>query len=83
MNKDKNRRVIFKNIIKVHLIHSNYNNNTDKLQLWWSGDDFYFATKNANDEINRLMTIHPSMERKYALKLLYQPNNISYDPDNF
>uniref|UniRef100_A0A6C0IDF3 Uncharacterized protein n=1 Tax=viral metagenome TaxID=1070528 RepID=A0A6C0IDF3_9ZZZZ len=78
------KRVMFKNIKRIYLFYSNniiYNNEKDN--LWWNNDDYSYAIKSANEEITRLMSIHPSMERKYALKLLYQPNNISYDPANF
>lgn len=30
-----------------------------------------------------LMNKHPHMKINHAKKLLYQPNNISYDPKNF
>jgi hypothetical protein len=82
MNSPK-KRVMFENIKKIYILYNNNIHNDVKKDLWWNDNDFLFAKKTANDEINRLMTIHPSMERKYALKLLYQPNNISYDPDNF
>jgi hypothetical protein len=79
----KKKRVVFENIKKIYILYNNNIHNDVKKDLWWNDDDFSYAKKTANDEINRLMTIHPSMERKYALKLLYQPNNISYNPENF
>ena len=82
MNSPK-KRVMFENIKKIYMLYNNNIHNDVKKDLWWNDNDFLYAKKTANDEINRLMSIHPSMERKYALKLLYQPNNISYNPDNF
>jgi hypothetical protein len=79
----KKKRVMFENIKKIYILFNNNIHNDVKQDLWWNDNDFLYARKSANEEINRLMSIHPSMERKYALKLLFQPNNISYDPDNF
>jgi hypothetical protein len=79
----KKKHVLFENIKKIYILYKNNIHNDVKRDLWWNDDDYLDAKKTANEEINRLMSIHPSMERKYALKLLYQPNNISYDPDNF
>ena len=81
--KSSKKRVMFDNIKKIYLLYKNSIYNDEKQKLWWNDDDFSYAKKSANEEITRLLTIHPSMERKYALKLLYQPNNISYDPTNF
>jgi len=79
----KKKRVMFEQIKKIYILYNNNIHNDVKTDLWWNNDDYSYAIKSANEEIIRLMTIHPSMERKYALKLLYQPNNISYDPANF
>ena len=79
----KKKRVVFEQIKKIYILYNNNIHNDVKTDLWWNNDDFSYAIKSAHEEIIRLMTIHPSMERKYALKLLYQPNNISYDPANF
>jgi hypothetical protein len=81
--KSSKKRVMFDNIKKIYLLYKNSIHNDEKQKLWWNDDDFSYAKQSANEEITRLLTIHPSMERKYALKLLYQPNNISYDPANF
>lgn len=81
--KSSKKRVMFDNIKKIYLLYKNSIYNDEKQKLWWNDDDFSYAKQSANEEITRLLTIHPSMERKYALKLLYQPNNISYDPTNF
>jgi hypothetical protein len=78
------KQVFFGKTKQIYVFfNKNINDNNDVNNLWWSDDDYLYAVQSANEEIKRLMTIHPSMERKYALKLLYQPNNISYDPSNF
>jgi hypothetical protein len=51
--------------------------------LWWSQLDKYTACYMMKLEIHNLQKIHPSMTIKQAMKLLYQPNNICYDPNNF
>jgi len=80
---NKKKRVLFENKRKIYIFHNYYDSINEKINLWWNQDDLIYATKTANEEITRLMHIHPYMEKKIALKLLYQPNNISYDPNNF
>lgn len=55
----------------------------DIYKLWWSYLDNVESVKDAKKEIGILLGIHPSMNIKQAKKLLYQPNNICYDPNNF
>lgn len=58
-------------------------NEEDIYMLWWSYLDNVKSMKDSKKEINNLLSIHPSMNIQQAKKLLYQPNNISYDPNNF
>jgi hypothetical protein len=52
--------------------------------LWWSELDKSVARYNMYNEIQSLQRIHPTMTVKQAMKLLYQPNNLTcYDPSNF
>jgi len=52
--------------------------------LWWSELDKSVARCNMCNEIQNLQRIHPNMTVKQAMKLLYQPNNLTrYDPSNF
>jgi hypothetical protein len=51
--------------------------------LWWSEEDHFIAKVAAREEIMRLINIHKYISLKDVLKLLYQPNNISYNEDNF
>ena len=52
--------------------------------LWWSELDKSAARYNMYNEIQSLQRIHPTMTVKQAMKLLYQPNNLTcYDPSNF
>lgn len=52
--------------------------------LWWSELDKSAARYNMYNEIQNLQKIHPTMTVKQAMKLLYQPNNLTrYDPSNF
>ena len=52
-------------------------------ELWWSEEDQFIAKVNAREEIIRLINIHKYITLKDVIKLLYQPNNISYNEDNF
>ena len=51
--------------------------------LWWSKEDQVESRKSAFDEINRLRKIHKTISVRDALRLLYQPNNITYNENNF
>ena len=52
--------------------------------LWWSELDKMSAYYTMHDEIRRLQKNHPNMTMKQAMKLLYQPDNLTrYDPTNF
>jgi hypothetical protein len=77
------KRVQFLNTINVVYIPK-YNEICDCRDLWWSELDKKIAMIFMNNEINTLLRIHPSMNTKQAMKLLYQPNNLRfYDPTNF
>ena len=53
-------------------------------ELWWSNEDQVEAKKSCFREIERVMLIHgKNMTLSVALKLLYQPNNITYNEENF
>jgi len=52
--------------------------------LWWSELDKQIAHSMMFNEIRHLQRIHPTMTCKQAMKLLYQPDNLTrYDPNNF
>ena len=52
--------------------------------LWWSEIDKTTAHFAMFSEIQNLQKIHPTMTMKQAMKLLYQPNNLTrYDASNF
>ena len=52
--------------------------------LWWSHLDKQLAHSMMFNEIKNLQSIHPSMTIKQAMKLLYQPDNLTrYDANNF
>lgn len=79
----KRKKVSFQNIIRVILIPK-YSEICDCRDLWWNEFDRKIATIFMNNEINTLIRMHPSMNTKQAMKLLYQPNNIRYyDKMNF
>lgn len=52
--------------------------------LWWTELDKSAAYFAMFSEIQNLQRIHPTMTMKQAMKLLYQPNNLTrYDASNF
>ena len=76
------KKVTFGKKVIVYLIPY-YNELENYRQLWWNNNDINNFKKNAVEDINRLFNIHPNINYENAMRLLYQPNNISYDPKNF
>ena len=48
-------------------------------ELWWSKKDQTDSIISAQKEVKNLISMHKSMKLKEALKVLYQPNNITYN----
>jgi hypothetical protein len=82
LKKKKIKNVTFSNYIYIYLIpmYTEFKNYQD---LWWSEDEITNIKQNTVKEIQQLMNSNPSMEISHAKKLLFQPNNICYDPQNF
>jgi hypothetical protein len=52
--------------------------------LWWSELDKLYASSTMNREIQNLQKNHPTITMRQAMKLLYQPDNLTrYDANNF
>jgi hypothetical protein len=82
LNNKKSKKVSFSKYLYVYLIPIYYEID-DYRDLWWSDVDLLEIRNNAMKEIQQLMNVHPSMKISHAKKLLFQPNNICYDPHNF
>ena len=80
IHKISKKKVRF-NGVTIFLIPYEKNRTSD--ELWWSEEDHFMAKVSAREEIMRLINIHKYITLKDVLKLLYQPNNISYNEDNF
>ena len=76
-------RVTFNNVRYLYLIPTSSELSLYKDELWWSNNDLKLFMLNAINEIKILKNKHPFIQKKDILKLLYQPNNISYDENNF
>ena len=76
------KQVRFSNFVDVFLIPQK-EELKKHFDLWLSENDFATAHQTAIKDIKRLLEIHPCMRLCEAKKLLYQPNNIRYDPSNF
>ena len=78
----KNTNVKFsEKIVSTHLVPCY--DDSEKQNLWWSCLDRYNAALLSFREIQTLLNRHPYMTYREAKKLLYQPNNISYNECNF
>ena len=51
--------------------------------LWWSDFEYNINIIAMREEIHRILNRSPLMSLAHAKKLLYQPNNISYNSTNF
>jgi hypothetical protein len=74
----KEKRVQFNDNKYIHMYP-----NINHKELWWTRLDYSIFQNIANKEICMLMSIHPYMTPQQARQLLYQPNNISYNRNNF
>lgn len=79
MNKKK---VSFNTEKYIHII-SYLTEYISPTELWWSQNEHVEARKSAFEEINRLRSIHATINLRDAARLLYQPNNITYNKNNF
>jgi hypothetical protein len=81
-DKKKKKNIQFSKYIYIYLIPTyreiiNYHN------LWWSQDELLNIRLIAYKEIMELKNKLPSITLEDAKKLLYQPNNITYNENNF
>jgi len=67
------------NKANIHLIR--YTKEYAECGLWWSTTDQIEAKKSCFREIEMLMLSYGRMRLSEALKLLYQPNNITYNEE--
>jgi hypothetical protein len=51
--------------------------------LWWTDYEMSITRITSRNELLRLLNQHTFMTLKQAKQLLYQPNNISYNIQNF
>ena len=82
IKKKKKKNIQFSKYIYIYLIPTcreliNYQN------LWWTEDELINTRTLASREIMELKNRLPSASIDDAKKLLYQPNNITYNENNF
>ena len=80
--KDK-KTVSFLNVIKINYIddydyYDDYEDDCMCEELWWSELDNIIAKNFMNTEINIVLKIFPKLNRKQAIRLLYQPSNTGF-----
>jgi MoaA/NifB/PqqE/SkfB family radical SAM enzyme len=80
--KKKKKNIQFSKYIYIHLIPT-YRELINYQNLWWSEDELINCRINASREIMELKNRLPSASIDDAKKLLYQPNNITYNENNF
>ena len=78
----KKEKVVRFDRANIYLIR--YTKDDAECNLWWTYEDQIEAQKSCFREIDRIKLIHGrSMSQSDAIKLLYQPNNITYNEENF
>jgi hypothetical protein len=83
-NDKKEKKVSFDLFTEIIYIpkYEKYNN-YDHENLWWSDYEMNMTRIGSRDEILTLLKKHTLMTINQAKKLLYQPNNISFNSRNF
>jgi hypothetical protein len=82
VRKKNKKKIQFSKYIYIHLIPS-YRELINYQYLWWSQDELINTRLNASKEIIELKNKLPFITMEDAKKLLYQPNNITYNENNF
>lgn len=80
--KKKKKNIKISSIVFVKLIPY-YHEKNHFPTLWWTPCELMDFRVQATKEIMELKKKHPFISIQDAQKLLYQPNNISYDKNNF
>ena len=80
--KKKKKKIQFSKYIYIHLIPT-YRELINYQNLWWTEDELINCRVHASREIMELKNRLPSASIDDAKKLLYQPNNITYNENNF
>ena len=75
------KKIKFSSLVRVQFIPFFYEENIPS--LWWTPYELMDFKMQATKEIMELKQKHPHISILDAQKLLYQPNNISYDENNF
>lgn len=78
----KNKKITFSPIVNVKLIPF-YHEIIHYPSLWWTPSELMDFRIQSTNEMMELKQKHPYIALSDAQKLLYQPNNISYDENNF
>lgn len=78
------KKITFNNKLYIVLIpdRNAYNYELKKI-LWFNESELNLIRTNALLELNNILLRHPLMDINQAKKLLYQPNNITFDEKNF
>ena len=77
------KKIKFNNTVNVILIPDITTFFDFKNLLWWNESDLLNSMNTARNELYNLINRNPSMTLSQAKKLLYQPNNISFNEENF
>lgn len=76
------KKVSFNTKKYIHII-SYLTEYSSSNELWWTQKEQEESRKSLFEEINKLKSVHPTINLRDALMLLCQPNNITYNENNF
>lgn len=78
----KNKKITFSSVVNVKLIPF-YHEIIHYPSLWWTPSELMDFRIQSTKEMMELKQKHPYIALSDAQKLLYQPNNISFNENNF
>jgi hypothetical protein len=77
----QDKKIKFNQVVSAVLIPSIKDMDSElRCKLWWNNVDYIAFTQSANKEITKFLQIHRELNRKDAVRLLYEHSIICYEP---
>lgn len=77
----QDKKIKFNRVVSAVLIPSIKDMDSElRSQLWWNNIDYIAFNHSANKEITKFLKIHRELNRKDAVRLLYEHSIICYEP---
>jgi hypothetical protein len=77
----QDKKIKFNQVVSVVLIPCIKDMDSElRSQLWWNNIDYDAFCNSANNEIKKFLQIHRELNRRDAVRLLYEHSIICYEP---